>query len=82
MSLTFTSTPERIASKTKTASVYLTPTPSKRKRVSTPAPDVRTRHSMQEIYAWTFKSDAIATCSVKDALDMEEDKQGGMHAFL
>ena len=81
MSLTFISTPKRIASKT--ASVYLTPTPSKRRRVSPlPSPYVRTKHSTKDIFAWTFKADAIATCSVKDVLEMEEINQESMHVFL
>ena len=37
---------------------------------------------MKEIWGWTFKSDAIATCSVKDALDMEQNHVERMHVIF
>jgi len=77
MSFTFTSTPEKTASRTTTASIYLSP--SKRRRISPPPTHVQTRHSTKEIWSWTFKSDAVATCSVKDALDMKENELERMH---
>jgi len=79
MSLTVTSSPDRTASKMKRASLYLSPTPSRTRRVSPPP---RTRHSMKEIWGWTFKSDAIATCSVKDALEMEQNHLERMHVIF
>ncbi|KAF8962534.1 hypothetical protein BDZ97DRAFT_1920357 [Flammula alnicola] len=68
MSFTLTSTSERSA--TKTPTVYLSP--SKRRRLSPPDPH-RTTHTAKEIWSWTFKSDAIAMCSILDALEMKEN---------
>ncbi|KIM46715.1 hypothetical protein M413DRAFT_440301 [Hebeloma cylindrosporum] len=74
MSRTLTSTPERTASKRKT--IYLS-TPLS----PPPAAHVRTRHPMKDIWAWTVTPGAIAACSLKDVLDMEENKLGSYDFF-
>lgn len=48
------------------STVYLTPT--KRRRLSSPDPEVVS--SIQDIYNWTFHSDATAKCSIGDVLQM------------
>ncbi|KDR78405.1 hypothetical protein GALMADRAFT_155343 [Galerina marginata CBS 339.88] len=66
MSLTSTSTVDR------TSTVYLSP--SKRRRRS-PSPDQTAKKgsSIKDIFNWTFLGTAIASCSIRDALEMREN---------
>lgn len=68
MSFTLTST-----SKLEKTEAYHPPTvylsPTKRRRLSSPHPEVGS--SIQDIYNWTFHSDAIAKCAIDDVLHMK-----------
>ncbi|KAH9486978.1 CST complex subunit STN1 [Psilocybe cubensis] len=67
MSFTFTSTSKLDKRNSfQTSTVYLTPT--KRRRLTSQDPQVGS--SIQDIYNWTFHSDAVAKCFVGDILEL------------
>ncbi|KAF5311000.1 hypothetical protein D9619_007926 [Psilocybe cf. subviscida] len=75
MSFTTTHTPTKTL--TRTSSIYLA-SPSKRRRIGTSgeneATHLRPNHTTKQIYSWTFRSEAVALCSVNHALTMRADE--------
>lgn len=75
--MSFTTTYSPTKNSTNTASIYLK-SPSKRKRIETSGGHEAAQHypghSTKQIYSWTFRSEAVASCHVKHCFSMKEEK--------